>query len=111
MRSRRRKRHLWIWIALATVILLVVIRMLAPAFILKQVNQDLATISPIYSIHIDDLHLSLLRMFYRFTKIEGKLKKSNKQFLSIERIDVAVAWAELLKGRVFTNVEVDKGTI
>lgn len=89
------------------VILLVVLRIVAPFVILTQLNDKLAQFSPIYRIHIDDLSLGILRGAYRIEGLTGDLKKNNQNFLKIDMIDVSVAWRELIRGHILTDVVID----
>jgi len=94
-------------LALAFVAILVVIRILAPAIILKKLNAHLAGFSPVYFIHIADLDLSLIRGAYRFEGVTAQLKEKKTDFLSVEKIDVSVAWRELFRGRILTDIDVE----
>ena len=106
------QRHPKLWLTGAVLILvLVAVRIAAPAFILKRLNTKLATMSPVYSLHVGNLHLSFIRMFYRLENLEGRLKNGGKIFASAERIDVSVAWSQLFRGRILTNVIADNGRI
>jgi hypothetical protein len=89
----------------------VVIQFIMPPILLKKLNAELAEISPVYSLHIDKLRIHLFRMAYRFENIEGHLKKSKKLFTSIEVVDVSIAWSELIRGRILTDVDVNRGNV
>lgn len=90
---------------IAFVVIFIVIRMVAPAIILKQLNAHLAQFSDTYKIHIGDLDIGLFRLHYRFQDVKGTLKKNNEEFLSIDSLDVSLAWRELLFGRVLTDID------
>jgi hypothetical protein len=107
MKTFYHRHRLITWSAVTVLVLLLVARAIAPRVILRQLNDDLATLSPVYQIRIQHLHLSFVRMFYRFEGVEGWLKKSGKTFVHADRIDVSVAWSEILRGRILTNVMVD----
>lgn len=88
------------------ILLIVILRILAPSFILKRLNAYLRSFSPLYSLHIDDLDLHFYRMAYSFEGVEGVLKKDHFKFLEIPRIDISLAWRELLRFRIVTDVAV-----
>jgi hypothetical protein len=96
-----------LWIVLGFILaVLVVLRLLLPGYILRKVNADLADASPLYSVHIGDLDLHIWRMAYSFENVHGSLKKNAFEFLTIPRIDVAIAWRELFRGRFVADVDV-----
>ena len=72
----------------------------------KKTNEYLATFSPTYAFHIEDLDISILRMAYRFEGIEGTLKRNGRRFAFINTVDVSIAWRELFKGRVLTDITI-----
>lgn len=86
------------------VIVLVVIRLLAPPIILKQLNAFLVDFSPLYSAHIDDLGLSIWRGAYQFGGIKVTLKSKPVEFFTAREVDVSVAWRELFRGRIRTDI-------
>ena len=93
----------------ATVILvLIIFRILLPSILLKQTNKYLSEFSPTYYLHMEDLDISILRGAYRFEELKGKLRGDDKTFLSIKSIDVSIAWREIFRGRVVTDIITDK---
>jgi hypothetical protein len=72
----------------------------------KQLNQFLATFSPTLYFHMDDLDIHLIRGAYSFDGVTGKVKGSKRDFLKIGTVDVSIAWRELFKGKVVTDIEV-----
>lgn len=79
-----------------------------PSYLLKKTNEYLGSFSPTYAIHLDDMDLSFLRGAYEFEGVKGTLKdKSKKEFLSIKEVDVSIAWREILKGQIVTDIIVD----
>jgi len=106
------KRHpRWSIVIALLLITVIAVRVLIPGILLRKLNQDLAQISPIYRLHIQDLDLSFIRMFYRFENLEGHLVKDGKPFLKVSHIDVSVAWSEIFRGRILTNVEVNQAQV
>lgn len=81
-----------------------------PAYLHKKTNEYLSNISPDFSVEIKDFDLSFIKMAYRFEGISAKLKKdkNKKEFLHINKVDVSIAWRELFKGRVLTDIIVDQ---
>ena len=92
------------YIPATIVVILIIFRILLPQILLYQANKYLSEFSPTYYLHMEDLDISILRGAYRFEKVIGKLKGEEKQFVSISSVDVSIAWRELLKGKVVTDV-------
>jgi hypothetical protein len=86
------------------ILVLIVFRMILPEILLKKTNQYLSEFSPTYYLHMKDLDISILRGAYRFEEVTGKLKGDEKKFLSISTVDVSIAWRELFKGRIVTDI-------
>ncbi len=97
-------------IAWGFLILLIAVRLLLPPFVLRHLNSYLATFSPVYSLHIQALDISIFRMSYEFENATGVYKKDGQEFFKVESVDVAISWHELLRARVLTNVTVNGGT-
>jgi len=96
--------HKKFYIFLTVFTVLVVGRILLPQILLKKANHYLATFSDAYELHMQDLDISIIRGAYRFEQVNGKLKLNNKHFLKINSVDVSVAWREIFKGRIVTDV-------
>lgn len=88
-------------------VVLIVFRMILPSILLSQANKYLSEFSPTYYLHMDDLDISILRGAYRFEKVTGKLKGDDKTFLSINSVDVSIAWREIFRGRIVTDIVTD----
>ncbi len=86
--------------------LLLGIRLLIQPIIHKQLNTFLSDFSPVLSFHIDDLDINLLRGSYSFEAVTGKIKESEHKFLTIEKVDTSIAWREIFKGKIVTDIEV-----
>ncbi len=86
-------------------VVLIIIRILAPPIILKKINTYLADFSETYYAHIDDFGLSLWRGAYRLEKMTVALKSDPQNpFATATLIDVSVAWREIFRGRILTDV-------
>src|ERR1035437_10256444 len=102
MKLLKKKSFYWVGGVFA---LLVVARVILPNIMLKRLNQYLENLSPLYAIHIRDLNLHIYRMAYSFGGVEGHLKNTTASFLEIKKVDVALAWREILNGRVVADVD------
>lgn len=99
------KRHPITLFCLTAVLAIVfAAHLLAPVFILRKLNAHLEEFSPVYSAHIQSLHLNFFRMAYKFKGLEATLKADHRRFLKIDEVDVSIAWRELLHGRILTDV-------
>lgn len=87
--------------------LLVVFRIVLPSILLHQANKYLSEFSPTYYLHMEDLDISIIRGAYRFEEVIGKLKGDDKTFLSIKSVDVSIAWREVFRGRIVTDIVTD----
>lgn len=87
---------------------LIAFRMLLPSILLYQANKYLSEFSSTYYLHMEDLDISIIRGAYRFEKVIGKLKGNEKTFLSIKSVNVSIAWREVFKGRIVTDIVTDK---
>lgn len=96
-----RKKYL---IPAIIIVLLVVARAMLPVYAFKKTNEFLATFSPNMLFHIDDMDISIIRGAYRFENIIGKLKENNQAFITIESVDVSLAWRELFRGKLLTDI-------
>lgn len=91
---------------LAVLAILLLARMILPAVLKKNINDFLANHSKVYTARIGDLDLSFLRMAYRFENAEVQLRNEKNPFFRVDGIDVSLAWRELFRGRVLTDIEV-----
>ena len=107
MSSNRKKVGIGILVAL--LVLLICVRLVLPGIILKKLNNYLATFSPVYSLHIGDLNLSFLTMSYEFENADAFYKKDGHNFFKVESLQVSIAWRELLRARILTDVRVSGG--
>ena len=91
------------------VILLIIARITAPRIILQKTNAYLEEFSPTYKGHIGDLDLSIIRGAYKLKDFELTLKdKKAEKFANAELIDVSVAWREIFRGHLVTDLDLRK---
>lgn len=95
-----------ITIPLTIFVFLLAVRMVLVPVAHKQLNKFLAEFSPTLYFHMDDLDIHIIRGAYSFEGITGKVKGKKNEFLKIERVDVSMAWREIFKGKVVTDIEV-----
>ncbi len=94
------------------IILFVLIRAFAPGIILRETNKFLATFSDTYHGHIEDFDIHILRGAYSMHGFSLRLKQSPEaEFVSIQDVDVSIAWRELFAGRVNTDIVVDEANL
>lgn len=86
---------------------LIVFRIILPSILLHQANKYLSEFSPTYYLHMKDMDISIIRGAYRFEEMTGKLKGDDKTFLSIASVDVSIAWREIFRGRIVTDIVTD----
>lgn len=100
-------------IGIVAVVFLVAARIALPYILLPKINDKLAKISKVVSIHINDLDLSFVRGAYSFEQISvrSKVDKDNREFVNIEKLDISLAWRELLKGQILADAHIDRATI
>lgn len=102
----------WMVFSLVFLILLMA-RAVAPQIILKELNSYLAEFSESYVARIEDFDLSLWRGAYRFEGLTVRLKNNldEQPFALAKVIDVSVAWREIFRGRILTDVVVNEASI
>lgn len=96
-----------ITIPLGIFVLLLGIRMVMQPMIHKELNKFLATFSPTLYFHIADLDVHIIRGAYSFDGVTGKVKGQKNNFIEIEKVDVSMAWREIFKGKLVTDIEVN----
>lgn len=103
MKNLIRSKTIWIIVGV-----LIVIRLVAPFFILRELNSYLSDFSPAYGGHVESLGISLFRGAYQFEGFHLRLKEETKdEFFYASVVDVSVAWRELMKSKVTTDIEID----
>lgn len=104
------RRH-WKVVALVAVLVLVAVRLALPLIMLKKSNEFLATYSQVFHAQIGDIDLSFIRMAYRFEQIEVKIRKDDSEILQVGSVDVSLAWRQLLKGLILSDIEISDARI
>lgn len=107
MKFKNRFKEKKFWIPTTIIAVLIAVRIVLPYILLKQVNAFLAEFSPTYKFHIEDLDLSIIRGAYRFEGIKGTLKRNERVFTTANSVEVSIAWRELIKGRILSDVDID----
>lgn len=87
-------------------VFLLVVRAIMVPVAQKELNKFLATFSPTLYFHMDDLDIHIIRGAYSFDGITGKVKGQKRDFLKIDKVDVSIAWREIFKGKIVTDIEV-----
>lgn len=93
-------------IPLSIFVFLLAVRAVMVPIAHKELNKFLADFSPTLYFHMDDLDVHIIRGAYSFDGITGKVKGQKNNFLEIEKVDVSIAWREIFKGKVVTDIEV-----
>jgi hypothetical protein len=94
----------WLWVGILAALLLA-IRIALPFVIRDAINKRLAVVEG-YSGKVDDIDLQLFRGAYRLNGI-AILKRENgrlEPFFAAETVDFSVAWGELFKGRLVSDI-------
>lgn len=107
MKKIFRSRIFW-----AFLILIIAIRLLVPPMIKPQVNELLATFSPTFKGHVNDVGISFFRGAFQLRDLELTLKdKSQEKFFTANVIDTSIAWRDIFRGRITSDVLIDKTNI
>jgi hypothetical protein len=86
-------------VPLVLLILLVVVRFFLPSVMLKQINKQLADVSPTMTFHVKNLDLAFIWGTYRLRGISGSIADIEKSFLNIGSIDIYADWRSILTNR------------
>lgn len=110
-RVRAWPRHLLIALGVIA-ILLIGARIALPSVVKRQVNQRLQGI-PGYTGQVADVGIALIRGAYTLEgveiyKVTGKVREP---FVAARSIDFSVAWRELFRGKVVSDIHVDGGEL
>ena len=95
-------------------VLLVAIRIVLPTTVLYGINWALNEKLTAYEGSLEDVDLALYRGAY---VLEGlRLQKKNlpeevPDLLSIARMDISIAWRELIRGRIAADVEITEPVV
>lgn len=106
--NKTKKKHRFWKVLLTIIIILLIIRILLPYVLLSYANRTLNELEG-YRGHIEDIDLALIRGAYTIDNIYLDLVDSitNKQtpFMSSDRIDLAVKWDALFKGKISGEID------
>lgn len=96
----------------AIALVLIAARVALPHVVKSQVNQRLQNI-PGYAGHVDDIGIALLRGAYALNGVEihrvtGEVREP---FVAAKRIDFSVAWRELFRGKIVSDIIVEEGQV
>lgn len=105
MQNKKRRKY----IILGSILLVLIIaRLLLPSIVLRYANKSLAEMKGYYG-HVDDIDISLLRGAYQLDDIYiNKVDSPDNtqvQFFSARKIDLALAWRPLFRGKLVGNIE------
>jgi hypothetical protein len=101
-------RHWPRWVlagALVVLALLIAGRLALPYALKDAINRRLASI-PAYTGQVEDVGVSLWRGAYRMDniRIEKRVADTSHPFVSVESLDFSLAWKELLRGQVVSEI-------
>lgn len=97
---------------LALVLLLVVVRLFLPSLCLHLINKGLSEKLGMYTGHVQDFDLTLYRGAYQLQGLEIKKRDSDlPPLLSIQEIDLSVAWRALWQGEISGDIGIEKATV
>lgn len=103
MKTKIKKKYA---IPLIIFALLIGVRLVMQPIIHKELNKFLANFSPDIKFHIADLDIHIIRGAYTFDGITGTVKANNNKFIKIDKVDVSMAWREMFKGKLVTDIVV-----
>ncbi|MET1054350.1 MAG: DUF748 domain-containing protein [Pedobacter sp.] len=99
-------------IVIGVVILLVLLRIALPGIVKNYVNKQLNEL-PGYRGHVDDIDISLLRGAYVIDNLLLKKRADTSKFpfLQIAHADLAIEWKSVWKGKLVSEIILDKPVI
>lgn len=86
------------------ILFLVGVRIILPSVLLSQINKYLNNLDANYVGHVQDLDLSIIRGAYKLEGIEFELRESNEKFIEIDMADVSIAWREVIRGKILSDI-------
>lgn len=99
----------WLWI---TILVLIVIRLLIPIVALESINWALANKLGTYDGYVDGVGVSLYRGAYQLEDLQITKKNSKAPaILSVDEIDLSLAWLNLLRGDLSGDVTIERAVI
>lgn len=100
-----------IWIPLVVILILGVLRIIAPPIILDKINAELKDASPSLTAHVDDLDLKLIFGRAELEGITASIKESGKEFLEVESVSAALNLKELFTGNLVASAVINKADL
>ncbi|UOF01794.1 DUF748 domain-containing protein [Bdellovibrio reynosensis] len=94
-------------VILIVVLVLGAIRVALPFAIKTAFNSFMGDFSKVFAVHLEDVDLGILRGAYRLEGLEGKLKEKDRVFLQTESIDISMAWRDLFRGDLRTDIVIE----
>jgi len=103
---RRWPRRLGIFFGVL-VLLLVVVRLFLPSILKRAINERLDQI-PAYSGRVEGVGVSVFRGAYSMhgLQLDKREAGETRPFLSVEHIDFSLAWGQLFRGKVVSEITV-----
>lgn len=100
----------FLWAA-ALLLLLVILRMMAPSIVKSIVNRSLDN-APGLSGSVNDVDLHIYRGAYQIEGIELRTVQGKQEypFVSVKELDISIFWTKLLRGKVVTELVFDEPT-
>lgn len=86
----------------------ILLRLLLPTLLVKSVNDRLRQISPMFSFHVKDMDVHILKGEYVLKNVEGFIKTTHTSFLSIQDVTAQIPWRNLLKASKATTLVINK---
>ena len=101
------RRRLLVRTIIGVAILLVVVRVLLPWLLARAINDRLGSL-PAHQGVVGDVDLQLFRGAYRIHGLSIRQRGENGEpLISVRTIDFSLAWRELLRGRVVSDIVLD----
>jgi hypothetical protein len=75
--------------------------------LLGYINKKLENFSPAITGHVDGLDIAIFRGAFGLDDMKLKLKKADKEFLTVKSADVSLAWREIFNGNLMADAMID----
>jgi len=106
--SRRKK----ILVSILTffILILLIVRILAPSIIVKELNQKLENSNDVIAVHIDDMSMSLLFGSYRFEGVQvwPKGQTPLRPLVTIPVLQFSLSWSQLLHLHILSDADIEE---
>lgn len=97
----------WI-IPISVIALLIAFRIILPTAIKIGLNNYLEDSSPRFKAYVSDVDVKILRGVYTLEGITAKIKKNDKEILSVASASVSLAWRDIFKGNFIADIIVNE---